>query len=303
MYGLPHSTTGIRGVNQAKDTGPDTGLGAELEGSRGRWLEAGWPRPEAVLVTGSGLNLDLGERVAGRWPFDELLPFDVEAIEGHAATAEVVRMTNGKFVLYCRGRLHAYQGYTAAQVVYLVRLAALLGARLLVITNAAGSLRRELPPGSIAALSDHVNLTGLNPLRGRLPASWGPQFPDLADAYDPALRRRFIELGDAAGIPIGEGVYLGLLGPSYETPAEIRAYQALGVDLVGMSTVLEVIAARHMGLRVLGFSLVTNMGVGIEEGPVDHEDVLKVGGAAAAGIARLTSDLLGDHDFWHSESC
>lgn len=302
MYGLPHSRTGIRGVNQGKDTGPDTGLSTELEASRGRWLEAGWPRPEAVLVTGSGLNLDLRERVAGPWPFGELLPFDVEAIEGHAATAEVVRMKSGRLVLYCRGRLHAYQGYTASQVVYLVRLAALLGARSLVITNAAGSLRRELPPGSVAAITDHVNLTGLNPLRGRLPASWGPRFPDLAGAYDPELRRRFTELGDAAGIPVGAGVYLGLLGPSYETPAEIRAYQALGVDLVGMSTVLEVIAARHMGLRVLGFSLVTNMGVGIEEGPVDHEDVLRVGGAAAAGIARLTSDLFADQVLWDSES-
>ena len=302
MYGLPHSTTGIRGVNQGKDTGPCTGLSAELEASRGRWLEVGWPRPEAVLVTGSGLDLDLGERVTEPWPFGELLPFDVEAIEGHAATAEMVRVRNGRPVLYCRGRLHAYQGYSASQVVYLVRLAALLGARALVITNAAGSLRRELPPGSIAAITDHVNLTGLNPLRGRLPAGWGPRFPDLAGAYDPVLRRRFIELGDAAGIPVGEGIYLGLLGPSYETPAEIRAYQALGVDLVGMSTVLEVIAARHMGLRVLGFSLVTNMGVGIEEGPVDHEDVLRVGGAAAAGIARLTSDLLADEVLWDSES-
>ena len=282
--------------------GPDLGLAAELEESRRRWLEAGWPRPEAVLVTGSGLNLDLGDPAAGPWPFADVLPFDVEAIEGHAATVEVVETSDGLAVLYCRGRLHAYQGYTPAQVVYFVRLAALLGARSLVITNAAGSLRRDLPPGSIAALSDHVNLTGMNPLRGRLPANWGPQFPDLADAYDPALRRRFTELGRKAGIPVGEGVYLGLLGPSYETPAEIRAYQALGVDLVGMSTVLEVIAARHMGLRVLGFSLVTNMGVGLEEGAVDHQDVLRIGGGAAANIVRLISDLLADDILWNQES-
>ncbi len=285
-----------------KNTGPDTGLSAELEESRTRWLHAGWPRPDALLVTGSGLSLDLGAPAAGPWPFGDLLPFDVEAIEGHATTAEVVETPDGRFLLCCRGRLHAYQGYTPAQVVYLVRLAALLGAGSLVVTNAAGSLRRDLPPGSIAAISDHVNLTGLNPLRGRMPASWGPRFPDLAGAYDPALRRRFVELGRSAGIDVGEGVYLGLLGPSYETPAEIRAYQALGVDLVGMSTVLEVIAARHMGLRVLGFSLVTNMGVGLEEGPVDHEDVLRIGGAAAVGIARLTSDLIADGVLWARES-
>lgn len=289
-------------MNLDKNTGPDTGLSTELEASRKRWLHAGWPRPDALLVTGSGLSLDLGAPAAGPWPFGDLLPFDVEAIEGHAATAEVVETRDGRFVLYCRGRLHAYQGYTPAQVVYMVRLAALLGAGSLVITNAAGSLRRDLPPGSIAALSDHVNLTGLNPLRGRLPVGWGPRFPDLAGAYDPALRRRFAELGRDAGIPVGVGVYLGLLGPSYETPAEIRAYQALGVDLVGMSTVLEVIAARHLGLRVLGFSLVTNMGVGIEEGPIDHEDVLRIGSGAAAGLARLTSDLIADGVLWDRES-
>ena len=172
-------------MNGHKDTGPDTSLAAELEESRRRWLEAGIPAPEALLVTGSGLSLNLGEPAAGPWPFSDLFPFDVEAIEGHAVTAELVRTGNGRLVLYSRGRLHAYQGYTPAQVVYLVRLSALLGARSLVVTNAAGSLRADLPPGSIVAISDHINLTGLNPLRGRLPAAWGPQFPDLADAYDP----------------------------------------------------------------------------------------------------------------------
>lgn len=289
-------------MNLRKNTGPDTCLADELEESRKRWLDAGRPRPEALLVTGSGLSLDLGAPAAGPWPFEDLLPFDVEAVEGHEATIELVETPDGRFLLYCRGRLHAYQGYTPAQVVYLVRLAALLGAGSLVITNAAGSLRRDSPPGSIVVLSDHVNLTGLNPLRGRLPASWGPRFPDLADAYDPALRRRFVELGHDAGIPVGDGVYLGLLGPSYETPAEIRAYQTLGVDLVGMSTVLEVIAASHMGLRVLGFSLVTNMGVGLVDGPVDHEDVLRVGSSAAADVARLTSDLIADGVLWRATS-
>ena len=274
------------------DTGPDTSLAAELEESRRRWLKAGIPTPDALLVTGSGLSLELGEPAAGPWPFSDLLPFEVEAIEGHAVTAELIRTGSGRLVLCSRGRLHAYQGYTPAQVVYLVRLGALLGARSLVITNAAGSLRPNLPPGSIVAISDHINLTGLNPLRGQLPAAWGPQFPDLADAYDPGLRRRLTELGERAGIAVGEGVYLGLLGPSYETPAEIRAYRTLGADLVGMSTVLEVIAARHMGLRTLGLTLVTNMGVGLTEEPVDHEDVLRIGGRASGDVARLLADLV-----------
>lgn len=289
-------------MNRDKDTGPDTGLAAELDESRRRWLAAGIPTPDALLVTGSGLSLELGEPAAGPWAFSDLFPFDVEAIEGHAATAELVRTGNGRLVLYSRGRLHAYQGYTPAQVVYLVRLGALLGAGSLVVTNAAGSLRADLPPGSIAAISDHINLTGLNPLRGRLPASWGPQFPDLADAYDPGFRRRFAELGQQAGIPVGEGIYAGLLGPSFETAAEIRAYETLGADLVGMSTVLEVIAARHMGLRVLGFSLVTNMGTGLADEALDHQDVLRIGGSASGGVARLTSDLFADHAFWNPES-
>ncbi|MYA09169.1 MAG: purine-nucleoside phosphorylase [Holophagales bacterium] len=289
-------------VNGHKDTGPDRSLAAELEESRRRWLESGIPIPEALLVTGSGLSLDLGEPAAGPWPFSDLFPFEVEAIEGHAVTAELVRTGNGRLVLYSRGRLHAYQGYTPAQVVYLVRLSALLGARSLVVTNAAGSLRADLPPGSIVAIADHINLTGLNPLRGRLPAAWGPQFPDLADAYDPGLRRRFADLGTQAGIPVGEGVYAGLLGPSFETPAEIRAYRTLGADLVGMSTVLEVIAARHMGLRALGFSLVTNMGVGLVDEAVDHQDVLRIGGRASGGVARLISDLFADEAFWNVES-
>ncbi len=288
-------------MKQREDTGPDTGLAAELDESRRRWLEAGTPTPDTLLVTGSGLNLDLGEPVAGPWPLADLLPFDIEAVEGHALTAELVATGNGGRVLYSRGRLHAYQGYTPAQVVFLVRLGALLGARSLVITNAAGSLRADMPPGTVAAISDHINLTGLNPLRGRLPAAWGPRFPDLADAYDPALRGRFAELGRANGIRVGEGVYLGLLGPSYETPAEIRAYRALGADLVGMSTVLEVIAARQMGLRVLGFSLVTNMGVGLVDEPVDHQDVLRVGDRAGGGIARLISDLFADESLRNGE--
>ncbi len=267
-------------------------LAPELEAGRRRWLDAGLPRPTTLLVTGSGLDLDLGAPAAGPWPFDELLPFDVEAIDGHAATAELIETESGRLLAYCRGRIHAYQGYTPAEVVYLVRLFGLLGADTLVITNAAGSLDPLLRPGAIAAISDQLNLTGLNPLRGRLPPDWGPRFPDLADAYDPTLRRTFLELGRRLGMDIGEGVYLGLLGPSYETPAEIRAYRALGADLVGMSTVLEVIAARHLGLRVLGLSLITNMGVGMEDDPVNHEEVLDVGRDAAPRLARLLRALI-----------
>ncbi len=281
-------------MNVEENSRSDSSLATELEDAARGWREAGHAAPDAALITGSGLGLEVGERLAGPWPFAELLPFDVEAIEGHAVSAELVSTGSDLRLLHCRGRLHAYQGYTPGQVVFLVRLAALLGAGCLIVTNAAGSLNEELPVGSVAAISDHVNLTGLNPLRGRLPADWGPQFPDLADAYDPALRHRLAELAAQAGMTMGEGVYLGVLGPSFETPAEIRAFRGMGADLVGMSTVLEVIAARHMGMRVLGLSLVTNMGVGLADDPIDHQDVLQIGREASPGVARLIADLLAD---------
>ncbi len=283
----------------------DDGLAAEIEARRRRWLDAGWPAPDAVLITGSGIEVDLGSPVAGPWPFAEFLPFHPEPIQGHAGTVEVAATAAGRHLLVSRGRLHLYQGCTPAEVVFLVRLGALLGAGALVVGNAAGSLRRDLPEGSIVAISDHLNLTGHNPLRGQPPAAWGPQFPDLCDAYDADLRRRLVDIGREAGIRVHEGVYVGLLGPSYETPAEIRAYRALGGDLVGMSTVQEVIAARHMGLRVLGFSLVTNMAAGMEGAHLDHEDVLRVGAGAAGQVARLLRGLLDDEELWRrpSSSC
>ena len=283
-------------------TARDDGLAEEVEARRRWWLDAGWPTPDALLIAGSGIEVDLGRPVAGPWPFAELFPFHPEPIEGHAGSVELAATAAGRHVLISRGRLHLYQGCSPAEVVFLVRLGALLGAGTLVVTNAAGSLRRDLPEGSIAAISDHLNLTGHNPLRGETPAAWGPRFPDLCDAYDPELRLRLVAIGREAGIRVREGVYVGLLGPSYETPAEIRAYRALGGDLVGMSTVQEVIAARHMGLRVLGFSLVTNMAAGMEGARLDHEDVLKVGAGAGGQVARLLDGLLADEAMWRRPS-
>lgn len=266
----------------------------ELETARERWFALGRPRPEVAVVAGSGLSIPLGDPVAGPEPLAGWLPFPVGTVAGHDHSLELLAPASGRHALYFRGRLHAYQGYDAAQVVYPVRLAALLGARVLVMTNAAGGIRPDWPAGTLAAVSDHLNLSGLNPLRGEPPADWGPRFPDMASAYDSELVVRARNHARALGFELASGVYAGLAGPSYETPAEVRMLRALGADLAGMSTVLEVIAARHLGMRSLVISLVTNPAAGVAATPLDHEDVLAAGRAAAGRVAALLGALLAD---------
>jgi purine-nucleoside phosphorylase len=258
-----------------------------------RYRRLGWPAPDVLLVSGSGLAVDIAAPVNGPQALQDLLPFPVHAVVGHPLAVEVLRF-DGRTVLYQRGRLHSYQGYSAAETVFLVRLARLLGARVLMMTNAAGGLDPALPPGRLVVLDDHVNLIGLNPLRGQLPAEWGPRFPDMVEAYDPALRALAREKAAELGIPLSGGVYAGVAGPSYETPAEVRMLRGLGADVTGMSTVLEVIAARQMGLRCLCFSLVSNPAAGVADGPLDHADVLAAAQAASEDVRRLLTALLAD---------
>lgn len=258
------------------------------------WGERGWPPPDVLVVSGSGLAVDLaGERLAAA-PLAELLPFPVESVIGHPHTVELLRTAAGRTVLYQRGRLHTYQGYDANEAVFTVRLAGRLGARALIMTNAAGGLREDHPPGSLVLIEDHLNLTGLNPLRGEPPAAWGPRFPDMVGAYDARLAALARRHAETLGIALGAGVYAGLAGPTYETPAEVAMLQALGADLAGMSTVLEVIAARHLGMRCLCFSLVANLGAGVTPEPLTHDDVLEASRGAAEPVRRLFDALLGD---------
>lgn len=264
----------------------------QLNAAVAAWRERSWPAPEVLLVSGSGLAVDLPEVTQDRAPLEEVVPFTVRAVVGHPLEVVLLEPVPGRIVAYQRGRVHSYQGYDANETVFAIRLAALLGARTLVMTNAAGGVQPTQAPGQIAIISDQINLTGRNPLRGVLPPEWGPQFPDMVNAHDPELRSLAAEVATALNIPFCSGVYAGFSGPSYETKAEVDMARAIGADLVGMSTVLEVIAARHMGLRCLCFSLISNLAAGVTGEPLDHDEVLEASAAAAGQMQRLLSGLL-----------
>jgi purine-nucleoside phosphorylase len=191
-----------------------------------------------------------------------------------------------------RGRAHLYEGIGAERVVFGVRVLGRLGIRSLVVTNAAGGINLEYRPGRLVLVSDHVNLQAASPLVGANDDSLGPRFPDMSDAYDPELRAHARAAAARLGIELAEGVYAAWLGPQFETPAEIRFLRAVGGDLAGMSTVQEVIAARHMGIRCLAVSVVTNMAAGFLPEKIDHEAVLAVGAAAAGDLTSLLRELV-----------
>jgi purine-nucleoside phosphorylase len=257
-----------------------------------RWDHLGWARPKVAVVSGSGLAVDLGERIHGPVSLEYFLPFSCHPVEGHPHEVEVLEPVPGRPVLYYRGRLHSYQGYSAYETVFPIRLAALLGAKVLILTNATGGLRPEHRPGDLVLIRDHINLIGITPLRGHLPPEWGPRFPDMTHAYSPRLRELMKKVANDTGIPLSEGVYMGLSGPSYETPAEVRMLQTLGGDVTGMSTVLEVTAARPMGVECLGLSMVSNPAAGMSDAPVDHNDVLNAARIAATNVQWLLSTFL-----------
>jgi purine-nucleoside phosphorylase len=194
--------------------------------------------------------------------------------------------------LVLNGRFHLYQGYRPEEVVAPVRLAGLLGAQVMIAVNASGSLDPEIEPGSIVIVTDHINLQGSNPLVGEWGTEFGPQFPDMTEAYDPELRGVARQAAEAAGFPVHEGVYVALLGPSFETPAEIRMLRSAGGTVVGMSTVPEVIAARHMGMRVSVISFAANPAAGLIDRPLTHTEVLEQGERAAKKLAKLVGLLV-----------
>ncbi|MGC9529678.1 MAG: purine-nucleoside phosphorylase [Candidatus Bipolaricaulaceae bacterium] len=251
--------------------------------------ELGEPRVAAIL--GSGLSDVLPLQGERKLAFSEVPGFPAPSVSGHAGQV-AVGTVGGRTVLVQRGRVHYYEGASLAEVVFPVRAYARLGVETLVITNACGGLGEGLQPGDLVLISDHINMLGQNPLRGPNLDQLGPRFPDMSSAYDPQLRERARQVARRLGIPLKEGVYVATMGPSYETPAEIRAFRALGADLVGMSTVPEVIAARHAGMRVVGISCVTNYAAGVTEAPLSHEEVIATTRRKAAELGRLLLSLL-----------
>jgi len=250
-------------------------------------------RVRGLLVAGSGLRLEVpGWRRTDDIGLGELLPLEMHELMGHSHTVSLWRRGD-ETLLVMNGRLHMYQGYEAWEVVAPVRLAALLGAEVMLATNATGALDPAIPAGSMVLITDHLNLQGRNPLIGEWGRELGPQFPDLSDAYDPELRRMAREAAVEAGFQVFEGVYAGVLGPSFETPAEVRMLRALGGSVVGMSTVPEVIAARHHGMRVAVLSLAANPAAGLVDRPLSHTEVLEEGEKAAAKLATLIGLLVG----------
>jgi purine-nucleoside phosphorylase len=258
---------------------------AAVEHIRGRALVA----PRVGIILGSGLG-GFASQVADAVaiPYAEVPHFPQSTVAGHSGKL-VLGTIGGVAVAVMQGRVHAYEGYAMEQVTFPARVLGLLGCRTLVVTNAAGGIRANIPQGSLVAISDHINLTGTNAALGPNDPRFacvpdaGQRFFDMSTAYSPALRKLAMEEALRQSIALSEGVYLAVLGPSFETPAEIRAFRTLGADLVGMSTVHEVIVARHMGIEVLGISLVTNMAAGVvaegrqEAETIHHEDVMEIG--------------------------
>lgn len=244
-------------------------------------------RPEVGIVLGSGLGGladDLEDAVS--IPFAELPGWPAATAPGHAGRLLLGRL-GGRPVAMLQGRFHAYEGNDPGLVVQPVLLFGRLGATAVVLTNAAGGLDPSFGPGTLMVIRDHINLTALNPLIGPNAESIGPRFPDLTEAWSPRLRARLHAAAAAQGIELAEGVYVGLTGPNYETPAEVRMLAALGGHAVGMSTVLECVAARWAGLEVCGVSLVTNPGAGYGGEPLTHEEVLAAGAEAGPRLARV----------------
>lgn len=248
--------------------------------------------PEVAIILGSGLGA-LADQVAADAviPYDEIPHFPRPGVEGHAGRL-VVGTLEGRAVAVMQGRIHFYEGYSLAEVAFPTRVLRVLGAEVLIVTNAAGGLNRLWKSGDLMLIADHINFMGSNPLMGPNEDDLGPRFPDMSQPYDPALAALAEAAALEMGIPLRKGVYIGVSGPSYETPAELRMMARWGADAVGMSTVHEVIAARHAGMRVLGISAITDMATGEVVEKVTHEDVIATARRIEPEFVRLVRRIV-----------
>ncbi|HXS14324.1 MAG TPA: purine-nucleoside phosphorylase [Acidobacteriaceae bacterium] len=255
-------------------------------------------KPTLGIILGSGLG-GFASQVENAVviPYSEIPNFPRSTVEGHEGKL-VIGTISGVPVAVMQGRVHAYEGYAMAEVTFPMRVLGLLGCKALIVTNAAGGINRSYTQGGLVCISDHINLTGRNAAAGPNEARFairqgaGLRFFDMTTAYSPRLRKLAAAEAAKQNIPLPEGVYIAVLGPSYETAAEIRAFRTLGADLVGMSTVHEVIIARHMGVEVLGLSLVTNMAAGVLDQPIHHAEVMETGLRAEAQFTSLVKALV-----------
>jgi len=258
------------------------------------WLEKklGGLKPEVAVIMGSGLSESvppLEESVA--IPYGDIPGFLKSTVSGHAGKL-LVGKTSGKTVAFMQGRFHYYEGHPMSDIAIPIRALGKLGVKTLIVTAAVGSVHKHIKPGDLVVISDHINLMGCNPLRGVYSEEFGPMFPDMTEAYDKKYRRLALDICKKVGISATEGVYLAGFGPSYETPAEIRAFRQWGADVVGMSTVPEVIVARQMGIKVLGLSWITNLASGVSDYPLSHQEVLEQGKKVAGNFKTLLAELL-----------
>jgi len=249
-------------------------------------------RPEVAVVLGSGLG-DVADALvdAVSVPYDELPHWPAANVVGHPNRL-VVGQLAGRQIAALAGRVHVYEGHDPSDAAFATRVMGRLGVRTLVLTNAAGGVNTAFHPGVLMIIDDHINLLGVNPLAGENDERFGPRFPDMSEVYSRRVRRFADEAASARGVAVAHGVYAACLGPSYETPAEIRYLRTIGADAVGMSTVPEAIAARHMGMEVLGISCITNMAAGVLPQPLRHEEVLEMARRVRGAFTSLLEGII-----------
>jgi len=257
-------------------------------------IQAAAPRlPQIAVVLGSGLGDfagTLGDAVS--LPYDRLPHWPASRVIGHEGRL-VIGTVKGRVIAALAGRCHLYEGHDLRTVTFAVRALGLIGVKTLILTNAAGGINTQFTQGALMVIDDHLNLMGDNPLVGANDERFGPRFPDMTEVYATRLRRVADEAGKAHATLLPHGVYAGLLGPSYETPAEIRYLRAVGADAVGMSTVPEAIVARHMGIEVLGISCITNMAAGVLPQPLDHNEVMETARRVRGQFIALLEEIIG----------
>lgn len=247
---------------------------------------------DIAVVLGSGLS-DYAAGLSGaiELPYEKILGFPIPKVEGHSGSLFSTTIGNSN-VLILAGRVHFYEGWSLEEVVFNVRTAIMCGCKTVVLTNAAGAVGGGMMPGDLVLIKDHINLTSYNPLMGANDERLGPRFPDMTNVYDPELRQLANEIATEQGMNMKQGVYAWFTGPSYETPAEIDMVARMGGDLAGMSTVPEAIAARHMGSRVMGMSLVTNLAAGLAPKPLSHAEVTEIAAEAKPRFTKFLDALL-----------